>query len=215
MTFSVGSLCSGYHGLDLAVDEVLGPTELVWYAEFDRHAALLGERHFPGVPNVGDITTIDWEEMYPMAAHRNDELAQAMYDRYCQGLSIEQVASEFDRSRQTVWKMFERRQWDLRPRPPARPTVEHNGRRFSLRDNGYYAATDGDRAFLHRVVWEEAHGPLADGVDVHHLDHDKTNNDLSNLAAMTRADHARLHGGLKGVMPSDSPCVDLLTAGYP
>src|SRR5690606_25360947 len=102
-------------------------------------------------------------------------LAQAMYDRYCQGLSVEEVAAEFGRSRQSVWKMFRRRGWSLRQRPPARPTVEWDGRSFSLRDSGYYAATDGAREYLHRLVWEKASGrQLGADEDVHHLDHDKT-----------------------------------------
>lgn len=205
-----GSLCSGYGGLDLAVQTVFGARPL-WHSEIDPHAAAIHEAHWPGLPNLGDLTALDWKEVARMGAPRNNELAQAMYDRYCQGLSLADVAAEFDRSRQTVWKMFDRRGWDMRERPPARPSVEFAGRRFSLRDNGYYAATDGDRAFLHRVVWYLAHGPLPPDWDVHHLDHDKTNNDLANLHALSKADHARLHGE---VMPGE-PSVDVICAGYP
>ena len=46
----------------------------------------------------------------------------------------------------------------------------------------------------HRIVAEEMLGrPLLPEEVVHHIDHDKTNNDPSNLQIMTRADHARLH----------------------
>jgi hypothetical protein len=46
----------------------------------------------------------------------------------------------------------------------------------------------------HRIVAEEMLGrPLLPEEVVHHIDHDKTNNDPSNLQIMTRAEHARLH----------------------
>lgn len=209
----VGSLCTGIGGLDLAVETHFG-AETIWCAEWEEHLDPLIQRHFGPIRNLRDLTSIDWKEMDRMAARRNDELAQAMYDRYCQGLSVQAVAEEFGRTRQTVWKMFERRGWDLRQRPPARPSVEWRGRSFSLRDGGYYAATDGDREYLHRLIWEHTNGPLPAGHEVHHKDHDKTNNDPSNLVAMTKADHARLHGN-GGVMPNEEPAVDVLTAGYP
>ena len=53
----LGSLATGVGGLDLAVEAVFG-AELAWYAEIDRDACKVLGRHFPGVPNVGDIRTI-------------------------------------------------------------------------------------------------------------------------------------------------------------
>lgn len=61
----LGSLCTGYGGLDLAVDAVLG-TETVWYSELDPNAAKVCERRFPGVPNLGDLTTLDWSQVPPV-----------------------------------------------------------------------------------------------------------------------------------------------------
>ncbi|QOC89680.1 DNA cytosine methyltransferase [Micromonospora craniellae] len=55
----IGSLCSGYGGLDLAVELVLGG-QLAWYAETDRHASTVLAHHWPGIPNLGDIRTVDW-----------------------------------------------------------------------------------------------------------------------------------------------------------
>ncbi|WP_240033279.1 DNA cytosine methyltransferase [Micromonospora globbae] len=55
----IGSLCTGYGGLDMAVELVLGG-QLTWYAEVDRHARTVLEHHWPGVPNLGDIRTVDW-----------------------------------------------------------------------------------------------------------------------------------------------------------
>lgn len=54
---------------------------------------------------------------------------------------------------------------------------------------------DGKRRTIsrHREVWEQAHGPIPEGMIVHHRDHDKRNNALSNLQLMTPQDHARHH----------------------
>jgi DNA (cytosine-5)-methyltransferase 1 len=55
----VGSLCTGYGGLDLAVANVFGG-ETVWVADPDPDVSLVLAKRFPGVPNLGDITAIDW-----------------------------------------------------------------------------------------------------------------------------------------------------------
>jgi DNA (cytosine-5)-methyltransferase 1 len=55
----LGSLCTGYGGLDLAVEAVLG-ARLLWYAETDRHARTVLSTRWPDVVNLGDIRTIDW-----------------------------------------------------------------------------------------------------------------------------------------------------------
>ena len=49
---------------------------------------------------------------------------------------------------------------------------------------------------LHRIVWEQNNGPIPKNKIVHHKNEDKTDNDISNLELLTRAEHARLH--LKG-----------------
>lgn len=60
-----GSLCTGYGGLDLAVELVLGG-RLTWYAETDRHASTVLAHHWPGIPNLGDIRTVDWTRVEPV-----------------------------------------------------------------------------------------------------------------------------------------------------
>jgi DNA (cytosine-5)-methyltransferase 1 len=61
----IGSLCTGYGGLDLAVELVLGG-QLAWYAETDRHAQAVLAARWPGVPNLGDIRTVDWASVEPV-----------------------------------------------------------------------------------------------------------------------------------------------------
>ena len=57
----VGSLFTGYGGLDLAIDG-----ELAWYSEIDKAACQVLAAHHPGVPNLGDITAINWADVEPV-----------------------------------------------------------------------------------------------------------------------------------------------------
>ena len=57
----VGSLFSGYGGLDLAVGG-----DLAWYSEIEPAACKVMEAHHPGVPNIGDITKVNWAEVEPV-----------------------------------------------------------------------------------------------------------------------------------------------------
>lgn len=56
------SLCTGYGGLDLAV-EAFFDCELVACAEIDKYASLVIEKEFLGVPNLGDIKKIQWSSL--------------------------------------------------------------------------------------------------------------------------------------------------------
>lgn len=55
-------MCTGYGGLDLAVQAVYGG-DMGWCADNDAHATVLLHRRFPGVPNVGDLTAVDWRQV--------------------------------------------------------------------------------------------------------------------------------------------------------
>ena len=59
MTLTCGSLFSGTGMLDEGVQSVLGG-ELSWYAEFDAAASKVMAHHYPGIPNLGDVTKVDW-----------------------------------------------------------------------------------------------------------------------------------------------------------
>ncbi|MFF1795330.1 DNA cytosine methyltransferase, partial [Kitasatospora sp. NPDC058263] len=61
----IGSLCTGYGGLDMAVQQVLGG-ELAWVADPDPGAAAILAHHHPHVPNVGDITAVNWSTVAPV-----------------------------------------------------------------------------------------------------------------------------------------------------
>ncbi len=61
----VGSLFSGYGGLDLAVEEVFD-ARTVWFSEINEPVARVFAHHWPDVPNLGDITAIDWSSVEPV-----------------------------------------------------------------------------------------------------------------------------------------------------
>ncbi len=61
----IGSLFSGYGGLDLAAREVLGGT-VVWHCDNDPGASAVLAHRRPNVPNLGDITTVDWAAVEPV-----------------------------------------------------------------------------------------------------------------------------------------------------
>jgi len=63
-------------------------------------------------------------------------------------------------------------------------------------DDGYLTVIhNGKRRFVHRVVMAEALGldVLPRSLAVHHIDGDKKNNDLDNLALVTHAGHNAIH----------------------
>lgn len=57
----IGSLCTGYGGLDLAAEAYFN-AETIWCAEFDKYASQVIEQRF-GISNYGDIKTIDWASL--------------------------------------------------------------------------------------------------------------------------------------------------------
>lgn len=62
--------------------------------------------------------------------------------------------------------------------------------------SGYYLSTyiNGKRYRLHRYLYEKYKGDIPKGCEVHHIDHNKDNNDLNNLILLTKKEHKILHG---------------------
>jgi DNA (cytosine-5)-methyltransferase 1 len=58
----IASLCSGYGGLEMAIQAVYGGNT-VWHADPDPGASAILAHHWPHVPNLGDITTVDWHQV--------------------------------------------------------------------------------------------------------------------------------------------------------
>jgi DNA (cytosine-5)-methyltransferase 1 len=61
----IGSLFTGYGGLDIAVEKHFGG-EVAWYSEIDKAACTVLQAHHPMIPNLGDVTKIDWSMVEPV-----------------------------------------------------------------------------------------------------------------------------------------------------
>ncbi|MFD7068512.1 DNA cytosine methyltransferase [Streptomyces sp. NPDC059913] len=61
----IGSVCSGYAGLDMAVQSVVGGTP-AWFADPDKGAAAILAHHHPDTPNLGDIKAVQWDDVEPV-----------------------------------------------------------------------------------------------------------------------------------------------------
>ena len=59
MSLTYGEMFAGYGGLGMGVQSVLGG-EMKWCAEFDAAPSKILAHHWPDVPNLGDVTKIDW-----------------------------------------------------------------------------------------------------------------------------------------------------------
>ena len=77
-----------------------------------------------------------------------------------------------------------------------RAWAEQNAAGISVKPSGYTEYTIGEEKgkSVHVLMMEDRIGRklLPDEV-VHHIDHDRSNDDINNLALMTRAAHTRLH----------------------
>lgn len=61
----IGSLCSGYGGLEMGVQAVLGGA-VAWHCENDPDASRVLAHHWPDVPNHGDLRSTDWASVEPV-----------------------------------------------------------------------------------------------------------------------------------------------------
>jgi DNA (cytosine-5)-methyltransferase 1 len=100
----VGSLFTGYGGLEMAIDG-----ELAWTVENDPAASRLIAHRYPGVPNMGDITAVEWADVEPV-----DILAGGFP---CQDVSIAGLrAGMHDETRSGLWSHMALAVSVLRPR---------------------------------------------------------------------------------------------------
>lgn len=60
----VGSLFSGIGGLDLGLE--WAGMEIVWQSEINEYASAVLRKHWPHVPNIGDIKAIDPDSLPPV-----------------------------------------------------------------------------------------------------------------------------------------------------
>ena len=102
----IGSLFAGIGGFDLAA-RWMG-WETAWFSEIDRYASNVLTKHWPGVPNHGDITKIDFTKVEPV-------------DMLCGGFPCQNISNAGKRAgiggeRSGLWGEYARAIRELRPR---------------------------------------------------------------------------------------------------
>jgi DNA (cytosine-5)-methyltransferase 1 len=102
----VGSLFAGIGGFDLAA-RWMG-WETAWFSEIDPYASAVLAKHWPGVPNYGDITKIDFTRLEPV-------------DIVCGGFPCQDISragshAGIDGEKSGLWREFARALRELRPR---------------------------------------------------------------------------------------------------
>jgi DNA (cytosine-5)-methyltransferase 1 len=119
MTPRIGSLCTGYGGLDLAVQQVFGGT-VAWHFQYEppdkdgredknQYAAQILTHHWPTIPNHGDITAIDFAQVEPV------DILTAGFP--CQDVSLAgRRAGLTEGTRSGLWLHVVRAIEELRPR---------------------------------------------------------------------------------------------------
>ena len=72
--------------------------------------------------------------------------------------------------------------------------ITYNGLKFCRDEKTGYYLNSTIRKRLHRYVWEQEVGQIPKGCHIHHLNGDKSDNRIENLAILTASGHQRLHG---------------------
>jgi DNA (cytosine-5)-methyltransferase 1 len=101
-------LCAGFGGLEIAVEELTGE-RVAYLAEIDRYAAQILAHHHPDIPNLGDITSIDWAELI------------GQVDIICAGFPCQDISNAghrkgIDGEKSGVWRNVAEAVRVLRPR---------------------------------------------------------------------------------------------------
>lgn len=104
----IGSLFSGYGGLDLAVMQAFN-AEVAWHCEWESAPSKILDIHWPGVPNYRDVSKVDFASLEPV-----DILTGGFP---CQDLSVAgKRAGLTDGTRSNLWYQFHRAIVELKPK---------------------------------------------------------------------------------------------------
>lgn len=124
------------------------------------------------------------------------EVVEAMWAAYQSGKSLEQVGRMFDRTRQSIYGLFQSRGLKLRSKEFL-PAVEYQGHKFTAQKTGgrhrYLRATDvrDGTLYLHHVIWIERHGPIPPGHKLAFKDGNHRNCAIENLELLTNSEQVR------------------------
>ncbi|MET8721351.1 DNA cytosine methyltransferase [Streptomyces misionensis] len=104
------ALCAGYGGLETAIRAGIGG-QVAAYAENDPYAAAVFAAHHPGVPNLGDITAVNWQQV--RESYRPDVVAAGFP---CRNISNAGRRDGINGKWSRVWKNVAEAVGVIRPR---------------------------------------------------------------------------------------------------
>ena len=99
----VGSLCTGYGGLEMGLQQAFGDIDLRFVSDIDKNVNKLLAHHHPNIPNLGDLTKVNWSQVeqidllcagYPcqpfsLAGNRKgEEDERAIFEYIADGISV-------------------------------------------------------------------------------------------------------------------------------
>ena len=99
----VGSLCTGYGGLEMGLQQAFGDIDLRFVSDIDKNVNKLLAHHHPNIPNLGDLTKVNWSQVeridllcagYPcqpfsLAGNRKgEEDGRAIFEYIADGISV-------------------------------------------------------------------------------------------------------------------------------
>ena len=102
---TVGSLFTGIGGLDLGLERA--GMQIVWQSEIDPYACRVLAARYPYIPNLGDITAIDWSTV------ERPNLICGGFP--CQDISIAGVGAGLEGEHSGLWTHFATAVRQLRP----------------------------------------------------------------------------------------------------
>ncbi|MET7940070.1 DNA cytosine methyltransferase [Streptomyces sp. NPDC005302] len=107
---TIVALCAGYGGLEAAIRAHIGG-QVAAYAENDPYASTVYAARHPGVPNLGDITAVDWRQVRDL--YRPDVVAAGFP---CRNISNAGRKDGIHGRWSRVWKNVAQAVGVLRPR---------------------------------------------------------------------------------------------------
>lgn len=158
----VGSLFSGIGGFDLGLER--SGMRVVWQSEVDPYASAVLRKHWPHVPNHGDVRSIRGDTV---------ELVDVLCGGFpCQDISVAGKGAGIDGERSGLWREYARLIRELRPRwvvaenVPALRTRGYDRVHDDLEAEGYavwafvVGADDVGAPHRRKRVWIVAHAAI-------------------------------------------------------
>ena len=129
-----------------------------------------------------------------------------VYDKYLEGKSIAELATEYNCFYQTINKNFKVLNYKKRSKSEASKLIvrktgpESNAWKGGkiIKHGHIYIRINSKYIPEHVYIWEKIHGPVPFGHHIHHIDFNKQNNRIENLKLMTAKDHVTLHNIKRG-----------------